>query len=525
MPSVRMGGAVVVATAVALSSFVSSPSAASRHHEQVAYQPPVSGEVVDPFRAPAHPYGPGNRGLEYAVGEGSAVRAAAAGEVLYAGAVGSSLHVTVGHADGLRTSYSFLASVGVRRGQRVARGQPVGTALERVHFGVRDPDGTYLDPALLFNGESPDRVRLVPGRDEGRPPLSSELRLLRELVERRPDLHLASASRLVDRVRLLAHYSREVRLDVRAARLTAAAVDWHERSRHCTPVDAPIGPPGGRRLAVLVGGLGSRGSHGAIDDVDVDALGYEPADVVRFSYAGGRVPDGGGGAVLPRPPATPYGPDDTLQPLEASAQLLAHLLVDVSAASPGVPIDVIAHSQGGVVAAKALVDLAEGGLPAEVATLVTLGTPHGGADLATAAAAARLSPSVGLVVDAVSDLPSSRAVRDLAEISAVTASRPAQDIPSRVHVVSIGARGDLVVPVPRTRLPGHPWAVVPVTGTDAHSALPGSPAATREIALALGRRPPSCRSVGGALTDAAVGEAVSYAADLLGASLLAFAPP
>jgi len=64
------------------------------------------------------------------------------------------------HDDGLRTSYSFLALVVVRRGDQVRQGQVLGATQERFHFGVRAGDA-YLDPAQLFGG-GPVEVHLVP---------------------------------------------------------------------------------------------------------------------------------------------------------------------------------------------------------------------------------------------------------------------------------------------------------------------------------------------------------------------------
>ena len=102
----------------------------------VFYRPPTDGIVVDLFRPPAHTGAPGNRGLEYATGPGSAVRAAAAGVVTFAGQVGSGRHVTVAHADGVRTSYSFLRSVAVRA---TRPSTPPGSGHDRTsfHFGAR----------------------------------------------------------------------------------------------------------------------------------------------------------------------------------------------------------------------------------------------------------------------------------------------------------------------------------------------------------------------------------------------------
>ena len=103
--------------------------------------------------------------------------ASADGTVEFAGQVGGTLHVVVKHADGLRTSYSFLASVSVIEGQQLARGTPVGRAGASVHFGVRLGD-TYLDPELVLEGrafgvrlvpvEGPDRSRTAARRDGAR---------------------------------------------------------------------------------------------------------------------------------------------------------------------------------------------------------------------------------------------------------------------------------------------------------------------------------------------------------------------
>src|SRR5205085_1070721 len=64
------------------------------------YRPPVDASVVDPFRPPPQPWAAGNRGLDYATRPGQEVRAAADGEVVFAGAVADSLHVVLLHPDG-----------------------------------------------------------------------------------------------------------------------------------------------------------------------------------------------------------------------------------------------------------------------------------------------------------------------------------------------------------------------------------------------------------------------------------------
>lgn len=124
-----------------------------------AWVRPVEGAVVRPFVAPAHRYGPGHRGVDLAAPPGTPVRAAGAGVVTFAGPVAGSLHVVVAHPRGLRTGYSFLASVSVVAGSPVAPGQELGRSgggdpdsdhgVDVVHLSLRRGP-TYLDPMILF---------------------------------------------------------------------------------------------------------------------------------------------------------------------------------------------------------------------------------------------------------------------------------------------------------------------------------------------------------------------------------------
>ena len=123
--------------------------------------PPVDGILVDGFRPPAHIGAPGNRGWEYATTPGSPVRAALGGVVAFAGPVAGNLHVSVDHPGGLRTTYSFLADVAVRRGQIVGPGAVVGHSADSFHFGLRR-GAAYLDPAVLFVAAVWGPPRLVP---------------------------------------------------------------------------------------------------------------------------------------------------------------------------------------------------------------------------------------------------------------------------------------------------------------------------------------------------------------------------
>jgi murein DD-endopeptidase MepM/ murein hydrolase activator NlpD len=126
------------------------------------YRPPLVAPVIDPFRPPAEPWLPGNRGIEYETVPGSPVHAIGPGLVLFAGSVAGQLHVTVLHPDGIRSSYSFLAAISVAVGDRVVGGQQVGVTGATFHLGARR-GSTYIDPASLFGtpvGEA--SVFLVP---------------------------------------------------------------------------------------------------------------------------------------------------------------------------------------------------------------------------------------------------------------------------------------------------------------------------------------------------------------------------
>jgi murein DD-endopeptidase MepM/ murein hydrolase activator NlpD len=137
---------------------VPAADATGRGPSPTRYRPPVDRPVVDPFRAPAHPYGPGNRGLEYDTVPGDPVQAIGDGTVVFAGVVARQRYVTVLHPDGLRSSYSYLGTILVGVGDRVVAGAAIGTAGERLHLGVRR-GRAYLDPARLFGVR---RAVLVP---------------------------------------------------------------------------------------------------------------------------------------------------------------------------------------------------------------------------------------------------------------------------------------------------------------------------------------------------------------------------
>ena len=229
------------------------------------------------------------------------------------------------------------------------------------------------------------------------------------------------------------------------------------------------------------------------------------ADVHVFSYRGGTTA------------TTPYSAADTMTGVEEPARRLAALLEDLARRSPGVPVDLVAHSMGGLVSVAAVGLYADPGVAP--ASLITLGTPHGGADLARAAALITASLGGQLVGEALTaggaPGPRSASMRDLAPGSPLLETIGSEArFPPTTRIRSVGARTDLIVPRGRT-LAGYPGALsVTVDVPDdvhTHDSLPGSDAAHREIALALAGAPPTCRSVADQVADAATSVAIQKA--------------
>jgi murein DD-endopeptidase MepM/ murein hydrolase activator NlpD len=127
---------------------------------------PVSGPVVRPFEPPRSRFGPGHRGVDFAAASGTPVCAAGRGVVTYAGVIAGAGYVVVAHVGGLRTSYAYLSSIAVGRGETVAAGAIVGRTGGRgaqhdgtvLHLGLRAGD-RYLDPMTLFG--APDLTSFV----------------------------------------------------------------------------------------------------------------------------------------------------------------------------------------------------------------------------------------------------------------------------------------------------------------------------------------------------------------------------
>lgn len=465
---------------------------------------PVDAPVSDPFRPPQTKFGAGNRGLEYATVGGEIVRAVDGGTVTFAGVVGRQRHVVVDHGDGLRSTYAFVASVDVVRGQNVQKGQRVATANPGVHLTAR-LGSTYVDPMLLMNGAEVV-VRLRPGVE---PPQAGSPDVPRRLS---PDLAIIDAAS-------------DLTLTQQLLAFAEAADQWHHQE--CTHDGVAVAAPSGssaldQRILIQVGGLGTSSNGASIGGLDHGALGYDPDNVVGFSYAGGCTPaafGGGVGSLSGELTTSPYEPADTFQTIETSAEHLVDLITSVATARPGQPIDVAAHSLGGVVTRRAIEILqASGGLDA-LDVVITIGSPHGGTDLATGAVAISGNDMISTALDAIGgDLGAfhnADSVLDIAEAGGGGVVDPAPP-PDGLTVIAVAGATDLVVPAGHAMWDGATNVVVPTSMTDApstHGDLPSMPEVQREFELALAGAAPRCVGLGEVLGSAVTATGISAIED------------
>jgi hypothetical protein len=556
--------AVVLITSVAV-AVTARPAHSADTEEEVGWMRPVDGAVVHPFEEPASVYGPGHRGADLAAPPGTPVRAANDGVVSFAGSVADTLHVTVAHAGGLRTSYSFLAGVAVRAGQEVARGDVVGTAGGTgpdhdgtvLHLGLRVGD-RYVDPMLLFRPSDLTKlVHLVPADEPTETPWSPEserrdlqaslhlptpgpapggytdaddcdtdLPLIGDAVDAVCDVgswvgdHAGDAVDagidfldattdlagdalddlrtgaigVLGEMRSLGAFAASALARTPAGQVALDLVAIGRRfvetvDADCSDAPAADGTGGSAHRVMVVAGINSSGAawdRGPTVELDVDALGYhaDEGEVRWFSYAddGGR-----------------YTKDDTHRPIRESAALLAAQLREMQRENPGREVDLIAHSQGGVVVDVFLAELYRPGdrsFP-PLGNVVTLSSPHEGAPLATAGQQVRSTRKGRAILDHVEDvLPippsSSAAVRDLAEDSSVIREVQAHGVPAHFDYTTIGATEDLVVPATNISLPGATETVAAVNDLNEHSAIVRAPDALKAVRAALEGRPPPC---------------------------------
>ncbi len=146
------------------------PGSSVRPHSSendAAWRWPLDGPrtVTAPYRAPAHAYGAGHRGIDIAGVPGQEVRAPADGVVAFRGTVVDRPLLTIDHGAGYVSTFEPLASP-LNPGDTVVAGDIVGVVAQgghsvvgTLHVGVR-LDRVYINPLLLFG--APARAVLLP---------------------------------------------------------------------------------------------------------------------------------------------------------------------------------------------------------------------------------------------------------------------------------------------------------------------------------------------------------------------------
>lgn len=468
-----------IAVALGAVCAFSLPSVA-RAQAPGALVPPVDGPVARAFEAPASAYGAGHRGIDYKLPSGTPVRAAAAGTVTFAGAVAGDLAVTIAHGSGLETTYSELGSISVSVGEQVGEGAWIGRSgsahgRDGLHFGVK-LEGSYVDPSSFLGSLD------VSGA-----------------------IHLAP---------LLWEPGDMGGLEM----ILPPATDAGDADRSCTPLEPlqeqSLAP--NDNIAVAVAGLSSK-TAGGIDAAIYEAgpldLGYDPRRIYRFSYRGIEGPRF----------HEPYPRTDTYLDLNTAAMRLRRLLAAIHRRHPDANVDLIAHSQGGVVARLYLARHAnswDDSLP-QVEHLVTYASPHRGAPAAGEIDQIDGETLAGpWVLDRISDRagsipipdPRSDAVAQLAPSSELMSSLAKEDVSYGTRVLTLAIPNDPVVPADRASIDGEYGRIVPWEGHpfEGHRAIVSSDAARAVVYPFLADGAPQCET-GWDTTGRLIGSGVGLA--------------
>lgn len=427
--------------------------------------PPVDGPVVVRFEEPEHEWAPGHRGIDYAVPEGTKVRAAGPGVVSFAGVAGSTRAVTIQHGAGYATTYSHLATIDVRAGDEVGQGAWLGTSgrahpggIEGIHLGVK-LNGSYVDPAALMRTfDVGDAIHLAP-------------------LVWQPPAQMPDAFR-------------------------SAFADAGSAEAPCRDAVALTGAPQlppNDNVVVAIAGLGSSTRGGIRADMyehGPEELGYAPDRIYPFSYAGARGPR------LHRP----YAAGDTFGDITGAAARLERLLRRIAERHPGADVDLLAHSMGGLVARRFLSDLAErapGHLP-RVEHLITFSTPHEGAVLAELPERLESKTLTGRwVVDGMSHWsrtrggmpdPRSVAVDQLRPGSALLGDMAKESVVYGTKALTLAIPNDLIVTAERATWHEATARVVPPSGLNGHSSVVSSDVAQGLAYGFLRGAPQSCET-------------------------------
>jgi len=288
-------------------------------------------------------------------------------------------------------------------------------------------------------------------------------------------------------------------------------------------------PAPNKNVVVVIGGLNSNSTqekngeikgHSSMFDTDMRTLGYKPNQIYHYSYKGIEQRGGTG----PYKIHALYQKEDTYKRIEASSKLLAKQIREIHRQNPGRKIDLVAHSEGGLVADYFIENFFDKGNPkqAQIDHFITVDTPHEGADLARTqplfsdtATGRTVRPIVQWPLSTLFGAPPASApvLGEVQEDSTFIRDLKAHWDPNKVRTTTIGAALDAVVTATHTRLPGDdhyttdiPSHLVPFTS---HGLAPTAPTTKGIIYNALAGRPSKCTAFRDAVAEHVTGPAIA----------------
>ncbi|MDQ0725584.1 murein hydrolase activator EnvC [Microbacterium sp. W4I20] len=158
--------ALIVLVLVLLSVSIGRSASAADSDAEGTWLWPLDGarRIAEPFRAPAHEYGAGHRGVDLVASPAAVVRAPADGVVAFRGTVVDRALLTIEHEGGFVSTFEPVTST-LDPGDAVSAGDEIGVlavgghaAAGTLHVGVR-LEGDYINPMLMF-GSVPRSVLL-----------------------------------------------------------------------------------------------------------------------------------------------------------------------------------------------------------------------------------------------------------------------------------------------------------------------------------------------------------------------------
>jgi hypothetical protein len=252
-----------------------------------------------------------------------------------------------------------------------------------------------------------------------------------------------------------------------------AGLELYENLTSCPQPPPAARIEGSGNLAIAVGGLGSsrrRRSGTARDPYDESfqtrwrMLGYARDEVEHFSY---------------RPGSATYDAKDTFGDLHAQARSLGRQLKQAAREHPGMAIDLVGHSQGGVVIDLFITEVYRGHESEypPIENVLTFASPHEGTPLADLHQEADRNLFFGPIARALdqSDYFGATSINQMAEDSdTIEGLWGNGGVPPEIRFLSIIGAEDPIVPSSSADVPGATKVVVPAGDTlvpDDHSAV------------------------------------------------------